>query len=80
MIAGSNAPFVGSLLADLTAAGHSVSSVATSEDALAAIATSHAVAALVDAWAHAMSVPEPERHRWLRAVWLHDALRDGPDE
>lgn len=40
----------------------------------------HRVAALADTWAQAMSVPEPERHRWLRAVWLHDALRDAPDE
>jgi HD superfamily phosphohydrolase YqeK len=27
-----------------------------------------------------MSVAPRERHRWLRAVWLHDALRDAPDE
>ena len=27
-----------------------------------------------------MSVPEPERRRWLRAIWLHDALRDAPEE
>ncbi|MCL4865573.1 MAG: HD domain-containing protein [Gemmatimonadales bacterium] len=40
----------------------------------------HRVAALVDRWAQAMSVPEPERHRWLRAVWLHDALRDASDQ
>ena len=33
------------------------------------------------AWAEAMGVPDNERHRWLRAVWLHDALRDAaPDE
>jgi HD superfamily phosphohydrolase YqeK len=25
-------------------------------------------------------VPDSERHRWLRAVWLHDALRDAPEE
>ncbi len=36
------------------------------------------VAALVSEWADAMGVPAPERHRWLRAVWLHDALRDAP--
>ena len=24
--------------------------------------------------------PSSERHRWLRAVWLHDALRDAPEE
>jgi len=28
-----------------------------------------------------MSVPDSERNRWLKAVWLHDALRDAsPDE
>ncbi len=27
-----------------------------------------------------MGVPESERQRWLRAVWLHDALRDAPAE
>ena len=34
------------------------------------------VARLADQWADAMRVPEPERRRWLRAVFLHDALRD----
>jgi HD superfamily phosphohydrolase YqeK len=38
------------------------------------------VAALADAWAVRMGVPEAERRRWLRAVWLHDALRDAPAE
>jgi HD superfamily phosphohydrolase YqeK len=37
------------------------------------------VATLVAHWAEALSAPESERHRWLRAVWLHDALRDAPD-
>lgn len=36
------------------------------------------VAALVEAWAARMRVPGVERRRWLRAVWLHDALRDAP--
>jgi len=36
------------------------------------------VAELTHAWAMAMGVPESERNRWLRAVWLHDALRDAP--
>lgn len=27
-----------------------------------------------------MRVPDSERHRWLRAVWLHDALRDAAVE
>jgi len=37
------------------------------------------VVALADEWAARMRVSEPERARWLRAAWLHDALRDaGP--
>jgi len=36
------------------------------------------VAELASGWAEAMGVPANERHRWLRAVWLHDALRDAP--
>ena len=36
------------------------------------------VAALLDEWARAMGVPDAERARWLRAAWLHDALRDEP--
>lgn len=31
-------------------------------------------------WADRLGVAEPERHRWLKAVWLHDALRDAPTE
>ena len=38
------------------------------------------VAELAGRWAIEMGVPESERHRWLRAVWLHDALRDAPAE
>ena len=34
------------------------------------------VASLLDDWATAMAVPSGERDRWLRAAWLHDALRD----
>lgn len=34
------------------------------------------VAALVRGWADAMAVAPGERGRWLRAAWLHDALRD----
>jgi hypothetical protein len=34
------------------------------------------VARLVAHWAEEMGVPDSERNRWLRAVWLHDALRD----
>jgi 2-amino-4-hydroxy-6-hydroxymethyldihydropteridine diphosphokinase len=36
------------------------------------------VVALLDDWADAMHVPAMERDRWLRAAWLHDALRDAP--
>ena len=38
------------------------------------------VAELAADWAEQMGVPDSERHRWLRAVWLHDALRDAPVE
>lgn len=38
------------------------------------------VARLVSQWAEEMGVPDSERNRWLRAVWLHDALRDAPQE
>ena len=34
------------------------------------------VAELVACWADEMGIPENERARWLRAVWLHDALRE----
>lgn len=37
------------------------------------------VAELVAGWADALLVPDSERNRWLRAVWLHDALRDAPE-
>ena len=38
------------------------------------------VADLTNHWALEMGVPDSERRRWLRAVWLHDALRDAPEE
>lgn len=38
------------------------------------------VAELAARWALELGVPDSERNRWLRAVWLHDALRDAPDE
>jgi HD superfamily phosphohydrolase YqeK len=38
------------------------------------------VAELASRWALDMGVPPSERNRWLRAIWLHDALRDAPDE
>jgi HD superfamily phosphohydrolase YqeK len=38
------------------------------------------VVALLKSWAHAMHVSATERERWLRAGWLHDALRDAPLE
>jgi HD superfamily phosphohydrolase YqeK len=37
------------------------------------------VAELASRWAHEMGMPEQERQRWLRAVWLHDALRDADE-
>jgi len=36
------------------------------------------VVGLVTQWATAMGVPQAERGRWIRAAWLHDALRDAP--
>ena len=36
------------------------------------------VAALASHWAEQLGVPDSERNRWLRAIWLHDALRDAP--
>jgi len=38
------------------------------------------VAELAERWADAMRVDPRERQRWLRAVWLHDALRDAPED
>ena len=38
------------------------------------------VAELAAGWAERMGVPDSERNRWLRAVWLHDALRDAPPD
>lgn len=34
------------------------------------------VAVLLGEWATEMGVPQAERSRWLKAAWLHDALRD----
>lgn len=36
------------------------------------------VAELAARWAELMGIPDSERNRWLRAVWLHDAMRDAP--
>lgn len=38
------------------------------------------VATLVAQWAEDMGVPDSERNRWLRAVWLHDAVKDAAAE
>ena len=38
------------------------------------------VAELAAQWAEGLGVPDSERNRWLRAVWLHDALRDATPE
>ena len=37
------------------------------------------VAALIRSWTVAMRLPVDEAGRWLRAAWLHDALRDAPE-
>ena len=36
------------------------------------------VVGLLTEWAGAMGVAAQERARWVRAGWLHDALRDAP--
>ena len=36
------------------------------------------VAALLDSWGAAMLLSASEHGRWVRAGWLHDALRDAP--
>ena len=36
------------------------------------------VAGLLDAWASRIAIPRAERIRWLRAAYLHDALKDAP--
>jgi len=36
------------------------------------------VTRLLRSWADTMRVPAGELDRWLRAAWLHDALRDAP--
>ncbi len=38
------------------------------------------MAQLAASWAETMGVPDSERNRWLRAIWLHDALRDASPE
>jgi HD superfamily phosphohydrolase YqeK len=38
------------------------------------------VAALLEEWAAALGLPEPEADRWRAAGWLHDALRESPPE
>lgn len=38
------------------------------------------VADLIGSWADAMAVSATERGRWLRAAYLHDALRDAPHQ
>lgn len=37
------------------------------------------VAGLMEQWAAARGLDAGERARWLRAAWLHDALRDAPE-
>src|SRR5258708_3773439 len=38
------------------------------------------VAALIASWGDSMNIDPAERERWLRAAYLHDALRDAPRE
>jgi HD superfamily phosphohydrolase YqeK len=38
------------------------------------------VVALMEQWARAMGLSDTDRNRWLRAAWLHDAMRDAPHE
>ena len=38
------------------------------------------VVALLDSWAEQMQLPDDEASRWTAAGWLHDALRDAPEE
>jgi 2-amino-4-hydroxy-6-hydroxymethyldihydropteridine diphosphokinase len=37
------------------------------------------VVALLRSWAVTLKLPEDEARQWLRAGWLHDALRDAPE-
>ena len=37
------------------------------------------VVALLRSWSVALRLPAAEANRWLRAAWLHDALRDAPE-
>jgi HD superfamily phosphohydrolase YqeK len=37
------------------------------------------VVALLRTWSVALRLPGDEARRWLRAGWLHDALRDAPE-
>lgn len=36
------------------------------------------VAALLNEWASALALPDPDRERWRAAAWLHDSLRTAP--
>jgi len=38
------------------------------------------VVALLERWAEQMGTTDTERHRWLHAAYLHDALKDAPPE
>jgi HD superfamily phosphohydrolase YqeK len=38
------------------------------------------VVELLNSWAVAMELPDDETSRWTAAGWLHDALRDAPEE
>jgi 2-amino-4-hydroxy-6-hydroxymethyldihydropteridine diphosphokinase len=38
------------------------------------------VARLLVEWAGRLGIPDCERNRWLKAAWLHDALRDATED
>lgn len=38
------------------------------------------VVTLLETWARELSLPEDEASRWSAAGWMHDALRDAPEE
>lgn len=38
------------------------------------------VAAVMDGWARTLDLPKRDRHRWVAAAILHDALRDAPPD
>ena len=62
----------------MASAGHELPTWATASAERAAHI--ERVAGLAAAWAERMGIDATEQARWLRAVWLHDALRDADDD